>query len=248
MIGRTLYDVTQLLESADGAGARVRRVLELLADLVPYQQCAMLEAQLGHHPDVVLVPDTGPGDRAVLTRTLVEIFGQLVDPDAPPRRAAGRPDEAHLAVPLVGLDEVIGILLVRSSVTDYTEEHLCTLSVVAAKLAAYFTIRRATAEISELARERDEARSAVQAARRAKDELLALLASSERKLPARSTSSGAIEELERRIQVQAQRLDDLLGQARVESGELCQNLRAVSSALAGEDPSSPDSRTRSGQG
>jgi hypothetical protein len=122
------------------------------------------------------------------------------------------------------------------------------LSVVAAKLAAYFTIRRATAEISELARERDEARSAVQAARRAKDELLALLASSERKLPARSTSSGAIEELERRIQVQAQRLDDLLGQARVESGELCQNLRAVSSALAGEDPSSPDSRTRSGQG
>ena len=47
-IGRTLYDVTQLLESADRADARVRRVLELLRDLVPYEQCAMLEARLGH--------------------------------------------------------------------------------------------------------------------------------------------------------------------------------------------------------
>ena len=34
--------------------------------------------------------------------------------------SAARPEEAHLAVPLVGLDEVIGILLVRSSVTEYT--------------------------------------------------------------------------------------------------------------------------------
>ena len=75
-------------------------------------------------------------------------------------------------MPLVGLDEVIGILLVRSSVTEYTEEHLRALSVVAAKLAAYITIRGASAELAELARERDEARRAVDAARAAKDELL----------------------------------------------------------------------------
>ena len=46
-------------------------------------------------------------------------------------------------MPLVGLDEVIGLLLVQSSGTEYTEGHLRALSVIAAKLAAYFTILRA---------------------------------------------------------------------------------------------------------
>ena len=57
MNGRTLYDVTHLLESTDGADERVRRVLELLDDLVPYEQCAMLVARLGHDPHIVLVPE-----------------------------------------------------------------------------------------------------------------------------------------------------------------------------------------------
>ncbi len=247
MIGRTLYDMTQLLESADGAGARVRRVLELLADLVPYEQCALLEAQLGHQPDVVLVPETAPEDRTVITKLLVDVFGQLVDPDAPAGRAASRPEQARLAVPLVGLDEVIGILLVRSSMTDYTEDHLRALSVVAAKLAAYFTIRRATAEISELARERDEARCAVDAARRAKDELLELMASSELDTPLRALNGAVGGELQRTIRAQAQRLDDLLGQARAASAELCRNLRTLAPAVADEDSSSPGGWARGGR-
>jgi len=244
MIGRTLYEMSQLLESADGAAARVRRVLELLADLVPYQQCAMLEAQLGHPPAVVLVPETGPETRVVLTKTLIDIFGQLVDPDATVGRAAERPEEARLAVPLVGLDEVIGILLVR---TDYTEDHLRALSVVAAKLAAYFTIRRATAELSELARERDEARCAVDAARREKDELLDLLAASELDTPLPSINGGVADELQRSAREQAQRLDDLLDQARIASAELCQNLRTLAPAVADEDPSSPGGWARRGR-
>ena len=115
-IGRTLYDVTQLLESADSADERVRRVLELLRDLVPYEQCAMLEARLGHDPHVVLVPEPSPEERVVLTRTLVDIFGQLVDTDArtlrgpgpvrggAPRRAArgARRGDRHLAGAVVG--------------------------------------------------------------------------------------------------------------------------------------------------
>ena len=156
---RTLYDVTQLLESADQADARTRRVLELLRDLVPYEQCAMLEARLGHDPAVVLVPEPLPEARTVLARTLVDLFGQLVDPGARTLVVAGS-GEARLAVPLVGLDEVIGVLLVQSSVTEYSEEHLRALSVIAAKLAAYITIRGASAELAELARERDQARRA----------------------------------------------------------------------------------------
>ena len=81
---RTLYDVTQLLESADQADARMRRVLELLRDLVPYEQCAMLEARLGHDPRVVLVPEPPPEARAVLARDAGR-----------PLRAARRPGRAH---------------------------------------------------------------------------------------------------------------------------------------------------------
>ena len=242
---RTLYDVTQLLESADQADARTRRVLELLRDLVPYEQCAMLEARLGHDPAVVLVPEPSPEARAVLARTLVDLFGQLVDPDARTLVVPGS-GEARLAVPLVGLDEVIGILLVRSSVTEYSEEHLRALSVIAAKLAAYITIRGASADLADLARERDEARRAVEAARVAKDELLELL-SAELKTPLRSTEDGAFDDLDK-IQAQAQRLDDLLGQARLASAELRLTLRKVAPALAGEEPSSPGGLKRRGLG
>jgi len=152
MIGRTLYDVTQLLESADRADERVRRVLELLCTLVPYEQCALLEARLGHEERVVLVPEPSAGERVVVTRALVDIFGQLVDTDGRICVVPSRPEEARLAVPLVGLDEVMGILLVRSSVTEYGEDHLRALSVIAAKLAAYITIRGTNADLADLAR------------------------------------------------------------------------------------------------
>src|SRR6185369_10232547 len=104
-------------------------VLDLLRDLVPYQQCAMLEARLGHDAHVMLVPEPSADERIALTRKLVDIFGQLVDPEARTPVAPGTSPEARLAVPLVGLDEVIGVLLVRSSETEYTEGHLRALSV-----------------------------------------------------------------------------------------------------------------------
>jgi hypothetical protein len=49
----------------------------------------------------------------------------------------------HLAVPLVGLDDVIGILFVRDGAYPYDERHVRRLSVVAASLAAYFSMLRA---------------------------------------------------------------------------------------------------------
>jgi DNA-binding transcriptional MerR regulator len=241
MIGRTLYDVTQLLESGDDAGARVRRVLELLHDLVPYEQCAMLEARLGQEANIVLVPEPSGDERAALTRMLIDIYGQLVDPDARTRAVAGRSEEARLAVPLVGLDEVIGLLLVRSSVTEYSEEHLQALSVIAAKLAAYFTIRGASTDLADLTRERDEARRAVEAASHAKDELLELV-SAELRIPFISAGDRALDELEQKIQAQAQRLEDLLCQARLASAELRLSLRQIAPALEeldGDDSASP---------
>jgi len=241
MMGRTLYDVSQLLESADQADQRMRRVLELLADLVPYEQCALLEARLGHDPRIVLVPEPSGEERASLARALVDVFGQLVDANARGRGVSGA--EARLAVPLVGLDEVIGILLVRSSAMEYTEEHLRALSVIAAKLAAYITIRGASADLADLARERDEARRAVEAARDAKDELLQLV-SAERSTPHPTTGDGASHELAQEIQAQAQRLDELLGRAHLASAELRLTLRKVVPGLAGEEPTSLGSKRR----
>ena len=110
--------------------------------------------------------------------------------------------------------------------------------VIAAKLAAYITIRGASADLADLARERDEARRAVDAARAAKDELLELV-SAELRTPLLATGDRALDELEQRIQAQAQRLDDLLGQARLASAELRLTLRTAAPALFAEDPSSP---------
>ena len=97
--------------------------------LVPYEQCALLEAQLGHEPHVVLVPEPAPEERVVLTETLRRHLRAARRPATRDRgRAAARPEEAHLAVPLVGLDEVIGIFLCASSVTDVHARSTCARS------------------------------------------------------------------------------------------------------------------------
>jgi signal transduction histidine kinase/CheY-like chemotaxis protein len=245
MIGRALYDITLLLESGDGADGRVRRVLELLRSLVPYEQCAILEARLGHEPHVVLVPETSPEDRVLLTSMLVDIFGQVVDAKAPASSRAARTTGLHLAVPLVGLDEVIGLCFVRSPAGEFTVEHLQALSLVAAKLAAYFTTLRARAELAELARERDEARRAAEAANRAKDEFLALV-SNELKTPLSSilawthqlrsqtddaaARAHAIDEVERNVQVQTKLIEKILDLACIASAKLRLNLRIIEPA------------------
>jgi signal transduction histidine kinase len=245
-VNRTLYDITQLLEAADDSGARVRRVLERMRTLVPYEQCAMLEARRGHPPQFVLTPEPPANERAPLTGTLLEIFGELVDIDAGGSVRTSRPSGMYLAVPLIGLDEVIGLLFVRSSAAEeYAEEQVRALSVIAAKLASYLTTLRARAELVELARERDEARRAAEAANRAKDEFLALV-SHELKTPLSSilawahvlrSSTGdaaararAADELERNVMSEAKLVDEILDLASIASAELRLNLRTIEPA------------------
>lgn len=244
-MNRTIYDITHLLESAEDAGARVRRVLERMRDLVPYEQCALLEVRPGQEPQFVLMPEPALDERALLTGTLLEIFGKLVEVDAGRSVRTSRPSGVHLAVPLIGRDEVIGLLFVRSSaVEEYTEEQVRALSVVAAQLATYLTTLRARAELVELARERDEARRAAEAANRAKDEFLALV-SHELKTPLSSilawthvlrspaddaARARAADELERNVMSEAKLVDDILDLASIASAELRLNLRTIEPA------------------
>ena len=244
-LGRTLHDITQLLESSDGAEERVQRVLGLLRVIVPYDECAMLEAGLGYGTRVVMATEPAPDGRDALTRTLLSLLGQLVEPYAPASSPPASLHGLHLAVPLIGLDEIIGILFVRSWEGRYTKDHLRALSIVGAKLAAYVMTRRARATLAQLARERDDARRAAEAANRAKDDLLALV-SHELKKPLSSilvwahvlhSATGdvaararAITELERSLRIQAKLIDDILDLACVASAEVRLNLRAVEPA------------------
>jgi len=119
------------------------------------------------------------------------------------------------------------------------------LSVVASTLAAYLTTLRARAELVELARERDEARRAAEAANRAKDDFLALV-SHELKTPLtsilawshvlRSSTDDAAarlrasDELERNVMAQSKLIDDILDLACIASADLRLNLRTIEPA------------------
>jgi hypothetical protein len=153
LIGRPLHDIVRLLGSAEGSEARVLRVLELLQEIVPYDQCALLESQPASRwgppsapPTRVLVaPPTPPAEHARLTETLLKLFERLVDERASAPEPPPRPSRVHLAVPLIGLDDVIGVLFVRSSAGAYGARHLRALSVVGVHLAAHLTLLRARA-------------------------------------------------------------------------------------------------------
>ena len=242
---RTLSDITQVFESAEGSAERVLHVLELLRELVPYEQCAFLEAGPGREPCLVLMPSVPPDERDLLMETLMKLFGLFIEEHTRPAQAPTRPSGAHLAVPLVGLDEVIGVFFVRRAKGAYGAGHLRALSVIGAKLAAYLTMLRARTEAAERTRQLEEAKRAAEAANRAKDEFLALV-SHELKSPLSSTlnwahvlrSKGtgkaerdrALEAIERNVRAQTKLIDDLLDLSCVATAELRLDLRAVEPA------------------
>ena len=240
LLTRTLFDIVHALQSPERS--EVLHVLALLGRLVPYEQCAFLEVQAGHEPRLMVVPEAPAEERAQLTRALVDLFAHLVEDHAAAPAAPSTQSGSHLAVPLLGLDEVIGVLFVRRAQGAYKLRHLRVLSVVGAKLGAFVTMLRARALDEERARELEEARRTAESANRAKDEFLALV-SHELKTPLASTltwvhilrSKGlqederarAIEAIERNVRAEAKLVDDLLDLSCIATAELRLDLRAV---------------------
>jgi len=138
-----MCDIAQVLESAQRPDERLRKVIDLLRDLVPYTHCALLCAEGVPAPELLLVPapsEAGlPAVRSVLQRLLVSLQDAAVHHKASAlASAAALGWRSHLAVPLVGLDRVVGLLAVGQDAPDaFTEEHLALLSVVASQVAVY---------------------------------------------------------------------------------------------------------------
>jgi signal transduction histidine kinase/ActR/RegA family two-component response regulator len=243
ILGRTLHEIAQTLESARGSEQRIGHVLELLRRLVPYEQCALFTAERGHEPHLVVVPATSAEARTTLSETLTLLHARLVDERLHPLQAPATKWEAHLAVPVVGNDAAIGVLFVSSAAPygspgGYTEEHVRELSIVSAQLAGYIAM-------VDQARTLDKARRDAEAADRRKDEFLALV-SHELKTPLTSTlawtrvlgseeaapaqRTHAVEAIERNVHSQVKLIDEILELACVATAGLRLHLEPVEPA------------------
>jgi signal transduction histidine kinase/ActR/RegA family two-component response regulator len=237
---RAYYDIAQLLESGDDTEARVVRALERLRALVPYERCAVLDTVPGRAQRLITLPGTPPAERAWLLTRTTTLLGQLLAQAAPPPSDAG----LHIAVPLVGLDEVVGVLFVEDPGGAYTERHVRRLSVVAAKFAAYFALLRASALDVERMQQLAEARQLAEAANRAKDEFLALV-SHELRTPLntilvsadalRSSAQGvdrmrAFDAIVRNVRAEVRLIDDLLDLSCIANATLRLELRPLEPA------------------
>lgn len=181
-VARTLYDIAQGFDWPLDPEPRLRRALRLLHRIVPYDRCALLDTPAVGAPRLVVEPDAAE-EREGVSRILRRFLTLLTD--EADRAADRRPPDialvppwaspSHLAVPLVGLNRVLGVLFVRG--TDvYTDNHLRLLSVVAAQIAAYLTACRLREQEAQMVTEHEAARAAADAESRGKDEFLAMLA------------------------------------------------------------------------
>ena len=173
LVARTLYDIAQGFDWLLDPEPRLRRALRLLRRIVPYDRCGLLDMPAVGGSRLVVEPDA-PDERDGVARILRRFVAVLTD-------EAHRPfvplwaSSSHLAVPLVGMDRVMGILLVRGTEV-YTENHLRLLSVVAAQIAAYLTACRLREQEAQIVVDHEAARVAADAESRSKDEFLAMLA------------------------------------------------------------------------
>jgi len=240
-VARTLYDIGQSFDSPFDSEPRLRRALGLLHRIVPYDRCALLEAPAAGPARLVVEPDA-PEARESLSRVLTRFLTVVTDESQrtghwlPPDVAHLVPCASHLAIPLVGLDRVLGVLFVSDQEADaYTDDHLRLLSVVASQIAAYLTACRLREQEAQIASEHEAARAAAEAENRAKDEFLAMLAH-ELRSPltairmAMQTIRGQAERdpivqlardvVERQVKHLARLLDDLLDVARLTRGKI----------------------------
>lgn len=146
LVPRLLAEIAHTLESGEDAPARIGRVLEILRSLIPYDRCALLDARAGFEAHLRVVPEAAPPQHDELAKRL-KGFLRLLDDREQARRQEDHPalkaraaGSSHLALPLLSLEQVVGVLFVeRDQGGIYDEESLSLLWVVAAQIANYLT-------------------------------------------------------------------------------------------------------------
>lgn len=144
-ISRALSEMAHALESADDMNERVIQTLVLTEELVPYRRCALLKLVPGTEPELFVVPEPpSQTERAQFLATLQRLFRLVAEAEEIGRSSEGAP---HLTLPVMGLDQVVGVLRVEpSEEIVYDARHVRLLSVVAAQLGAYLAMIRLRAE------------------------------------------------------------------------------------------------------
>ncbi|MBA3464328.1 MAG: response regulator [Deltaproteobacteria bacterium] len=135
----TLAEIAHALEHVDEVQARVGRVLELTATMVPYSRITLLDIEDSQH-QIHTVPTAEPKSVAVLASSLLRTWRRIVDDTD--HRCDELPAES-LTLPVMGLDRINGLIRVEPPDQGvYDATHLRLLSVVAAQLGAYLTMTR----------------------------------------------------------------------------------------------------------
>ena len=180
-VTRTLAEIAQVLGGADRPDDRLLTCLDLLRKLVPYDCCALLEGPLRQAGYTVLtVPPLSPELHSALRTRLIQLV-QLMNGEADrgPNPDQGPPtseQRQHAAVPVVGLNEVVGLLFVeQESDEPYSEDSMRLLAVLAAQVGSYLTSLRLREEEIEHARQLGVALHRLEETDRRKDEFLAML-------------------------------------------------------------------------
>jgi DNA-binding CsgD family transcriptional regulator len=156
-----LAEIAHVLVPTDGIEGRLNRAMELLARIVPYEQCALVEIDLSGQPRIRLLPEPGPSEAMATRPALLRLLRLVSDG----RWAGTLGDSAgslsqdawasYLALPLIGVDSVDGLLLVGQQVVDaYGESDLQLLTIVASQIAAYLSTCRLRSIEATLAEER----------------------------------------------------------------------------------------------
>ena len=133
-------DIARTLESPRDADDRIAHVLGMVRGLVPCDRCALYRRDGDGTNALVVVPEVPAHDRARLAVFLGRTLSYLEGDEN-----STQPFDARIraALPVIGLDEILGVLLVdRERREEYEPHHLRLLSAVCSQLGAYLTLVR----------------------------------------------------------------------------------------------------------
>ncbi|MDB4971140.1 MAG: hypothetical protein JWN44_6829 [Myxococcales bacterium] len=190
--GRVLAEIAHVLTAADHSDERLRATLKLLGQMIPYDCCALLEVTpRSGRCTVYTVPDLAADELPPLRSRLIALLRLMGDEqseliadldgngDGAAAPSTVPSDRMHLAIPVIGLNQIVGVLFVEHATEPfeepYDEHSLRMLSIVAAQVGSYLTTLRLREEELDHARQLGIALQQLQETDRRKDDFLALL-------------------------------------------------------------------------